>query len=300
METSSSSNEDTGQGCPARVRGPLAPGALPPPAPRVGSRPRHPPRTRAPPADCAGSEELASGEGGGDSLPVRCGIHGGDPSRSTILMAASPEAGTAELSGVEPTGESSICAAPSLTPMTTPTHPTMENDPKTRPDFSPDQALQIAESHFGVSATKAGPLPSDRDQNFVLTDEATGRRYVLKLSQTEEDPQVLDFQNRMLEHLARAGFPLSKVLFATDGREVVTVTGRGRRGLSRPAPHLGSRDTALPGESPASGPPPQSRHLPWGDGPGPGGFLPPGSGSGAQMGPQASGPSDPKSPGIRG
>ncbi|MFH1764385.1 MAG: aminotransferase class III-fold pyridoxal phosphate-dependent enzyme [Gemmatimonadota bacterium] len=101
----------------------------------------------------------------------------------------------------------------------------MQNDSKTRPDFSPDQALRIAESHFGVSATKAGSLPSDRDQNFVLTDEETGRKFVLKLSQTEENPQVLDLQNRMLEHLARAGFPLSKLLFAKDGKEVVAVTG---------------------------------------------------------------------------
>ncbi len=101
----------------------------------------------------------------------------------------------------------------------------MENVSKTRPDFSPDQALRIAETHFGVSASEAGPLPSDRDQNFVITDEETGRKCVLKLSQAEEDPQVLDLQNRMLEHLARAGFPLSKLLFAKDGREVVAVTG---------------------------------------------------------------------------
>ncbi len=50
---------------------------------------------------------------------------------------------------------------------------------------------------------------------------------MLKLAHSGEDRKVLDFQNRVLEHLARAGFGLSKVLFAEDGREIVEIPGPG-------------------------------------------------------------------------
>jgi len=84
----------------------------------------------------------------------------------------------------------------------------------------------MAAHHFDVSVTDARPLPSDRDQNFLLVAPEAGRRYVLKIAQSQEDPAALDFQNQMLEHLARAGFPLPKVLF-TSGREArVTVQDR--------------------------------------------------------------------------
>ena len=86
----------------------------------------------------------------------------------------------------------------------------------------------------GSPLTSADSLPSDRDQNFLLLDEDSGRKYVLKVSHAGEDPQILDFQNRMLEHLTRAGFPLANVLFAKDGREVVPIPGR--RGCESTAP----------------------------------------------------------------
>ncbi len=101
----------------------------------------------------------------------------------------------------------------------------MEDQLPPRPEFSSAEALRIAEAHFGISATRALPLPSDRDQNFALLDEGSRRKYVLKLAHLGEDPQVLDLQNRMLEHLTRGGFPLSNVLFAKNREEVVGVPG---------------------------------------------------------------------------
>ncbi|MGW8267707.1 MAG: phosphotransferase, partial [Longimicrobiales bacterium] len=99
----------------------------------------------------------------------------------------------------------------------------MHEEPQTRPSFSTQDALRIATERFAVPVAQAEELPSDRDQNFLLREEESGRRYVLKLARVGEDPAVLDFQNRMLEHLARAGFSLSKVLHTTDGREIVEV-----------------------------------------------------------------------------
>jgi 4-aminobutyrate aminotransferase-like enzyme/Ser/Thr protein kinase RdoA (MazF antagonist) len=96
-----------------------------------------------------------------------------------------------------------------------------------RPRLTPEEAIFVARHHFGVGADRAEPLPSDRDQNFLLLEGESGRRYVLKLAHAHEDPRVLDLQNRILEHLARAGFPLSKVLHSTEGEEVVDVPGPG-------------------------------------------------------------------------
>lgn len=99
----------------------------------------------------------------------------------------------------------------------------MNQEPQTRPSFSAQDALRIATDRFAVSVTGAEELPSDRDQNFLLREDTPGRKYVLKLAHVGEDPATLDFQNRMLEHLARAGFSLSKVLHATDGAEILEI-----------------------------------------------------------------------------
>lgn len=99
----------------------------------------------------------------------------------------------------------------------------MSDDAPARPALSPQDALAVARDRFSVKADAVQPLPSERDQNFLLTESDSGRRYVLKLSHTGEEHEVLDFQNRMLEHLARANFPLSKVLHGADGEEIVEV-----------------------------------------------------------------------------
>jgi len=110
----------------------------------------------------------------------------------------------------------------------------MTEDPSTRPTFTAEEALRIATERFAVPVGRAEELPSDRDQNFLLREEESGRRYVLKLARVGEDPATLDFQNRMLEHLARAGFSLSKVLHAPDGSEILEVPDpQGRTVLTR-------------------------------------------------------------------
>ncbi len=101
----------------------------------------------------------------------------------------------------------------------------MNDEPIIRPQLSPDEALSTARDRFGVSVDGAHPLPSDRDQNFLLSEAASGRSYVLKLAHAREEREVLDFQNRILEHLALAGFESSKALHSTSGQEVVDTPG---------------------------------------------------------------------------
>lgn len=114
--------------------------------------------------------------------------------------------------------------------------------PQHRPGFSLPEALRAARDHFGTNVTWGEELPSDRDQNFHLLEEATGRRFVLKIAHAGEDTAVLDFQNRLLEHLARAGFPVPKVLRTRGGAEWVELEGKGARS------HLARLLTWIPGE----------------------------------------------------
>jgi len=67
------------------------------------------------------------------------------------------------------------------------------------PGFDVDSAIQMAERLFGLRAT-ARLLPSERDQNFLLTDER-GERFVLKIANALESRELLEAQNAVLDHL---------------------------------------------------------------------------------------------------
>ena len=69
------------------------------------------------------------------------------------------------------------------------------------PRFTSRDACRLAAELFGIEA-EARLLPSERDQNFHLT-AADGQAYVLKLANSAETREVLDFQNRAMTHVAR-------------------------------------------------------------------------------------------------
>ena len=71
-----------------------------------------------------------------------------------------------------------------------------------RPAFTAAAALQLAAAHYGRRYELATPLPSDRDQNFLLRGGDLDPA-VLKIAGAAEDEAVLDLQNRALLHLAR-------------------------------------------------------------------------------------------------
>ncbi len=60
-------------------------------------------------------------------------------------------------------------------------------------------AIAIAEECFGLRVS-ARELPSERDQNFLLTD-ASGEKFVLKIANALESRELLEAQNAALEHL---------------------------------------------------------------------------------------------------
>ena len=69
--------------------------------------------------------------------------------------------------------------------------------------FSESDAEAIAKEHYGLSA-QASCLDSYIDQNFLLR-ESDGEKFILKVHNTEELVDVIDFQNQMMEHLASSG-----------------------------------------------------------------------------------------------
>jgi len=88
---------------------------------------------------------------------------------------------------------------------------------KTAPRLSPADAARIAQELYGLEVA-VSTLPSERDQNFALSD-ASGNRFVLKLANAEEDEGVLDFQNQALRRLG------TEILATIDGRTVAEVAG---------------------------------------------------------------------------
>src|SRR5689334_18411011 len=93
----------------------------------------------------------------------------------------------------------------------------------TAPRLTEAEAVTLARDLYGM-AVSASPLPSERDQNFLLQD-SHGKRFVLKLANGEEDQQVLDFQNRAWDWLAGKGCIAPGLIPARDGARIGRSSG---------------------------------------------------------------------------
>jgi hypothetical protein len=99
------------------------------------------------------------------------------------------------------------------------------------PSFTAAEALAIAAREFGLAGT-VSPLPSERDQNFLISAEG-GDRFVLKIANLHDAPDLLDFQNQAMRRVelsipqcrvqkimrSRAGADVAKVRNARTGTE---------------------------------------------------------------------------------
>jgi 4-aminobutyrate aminotransferase-like enzyme/Ser/Thr protein kinase RdoA (MazF antagonist) len=110
-----------------------------------------------------------------------------------------------------------------------------------RPHFSTQQAKEIAAKLYGLSAC-ARELPSERDQNFYLEDES-GQSFVLKIASTADSKEILDLQNKAMQHIAARDPSLlcPQVCPSKSGEEIVPVAVPGE------ATHLVRLLTYLPG-----------------------------------------------------
>jgi 4-aminobutyrate aminotransferase-like enzyme/Ser/Thr protein kinase RdoA (MazF antagonist) len=96
---------------------------------------------------------------------------------------------------------------------------------ETAPAFSIADAVRLARELYGIDAA-AAPLPSERDQNFLLT-AADGQRFVLKIANSAESRGNLEFENAALEHLAGRlrGVAVPRLIPAREGRIITEASG---------------------------------------------------------------------------
>jgi 4-aminobutyrate aminotransferase-like enzyme/Ser/Thr protein kinase RdoA (MazF antagonist) len=90
--------------------------------------------------------------------------------------------------------------------------------------ISPTEAAVLAARAFGLSA-EATALPSERDQNFLLTSAHDSRRHILKLSNPAESRALLDAECAALRHLAPLGL-CPQLVPTTDSAEITTHNGQ--------------------------------------------------------------------------
>lgn len=119
------------------------------------------------------------------------------------------------------------------------------------PRYSAQEAETIAFDLFEIK-TRARSLPSERDQNFLLANQ-DGSRYVLKIANSLEEFQVLDFQNKAMTHVlgrisefSRDLIPCPRVVPARSGEDISRVSGRdGNKYFVRVLSYLEGKPLAL-------------------------------------------------------
>ena len=98
------------------------------------------------------------------------------------------------------------------------------------PRFALADAERLAAELYGVSG-RATPLPSERDQNFLITPSSgQGERMVLKVSNAAEEANILEAQQAALGHLASHVTLTARPVPAASGALLLGVPGAdGRR-----------------------------------------------------------------------
>ncbi len=105
------------------------------------------------------------------------------------------------------------------------------------PTFTQEEAIQFARQLFNIAA-EAVPLPSERDQNFLLTAE-TGERFVFKIANATEDRAMLEAQQQAMQHVADQLSICPKVVSTTDGKTLAEMDSpTGARHLAWMITHL--------------------------------------------------------------
>src|SRR2546428_13995881 len=89
------------------------------------------------------------------------------------------------------------------------------------PRFSIAEATSLAEELYGLRAM-ASPLPSERDQNFLLEAES-GEEFVLKIANALEDRALLDAQHAAMTHISQQISLCPRVVPGLSGDTIATV-----------------------------------------------------------------------------
>jgi 4-aminobutyrate aminotransferase-like enzyme/Ser/Thr protein kinase RdoA (MazF antagonist) len=90
------------------------------------------------------------------------------------------------------------------------------------PAVTSGEAVALAREMFGVDGT-ASPLPSERDQNFLIRTGG-GDRFVLKIANRTDSRALLEAQNAALAHVARSTTLCPRVIPSLNGDEIAEKT----------------------------------------------------------------------------
>ena len=101
------------------------------------------------------------------------------------------------------------------------------------PAFDLEGAGRLAAELFGIDG-EVTSLGSERDQNFRVVDDR-GDAFVLKISNADEDPSVLDMENGTVLHIARTDptLPVPRLIAARDGGFTAWTTAVDPAGIER-------------------------------------------------------------------
>ena len=98
------------------------------------------------------------------------------------------------------------------------------------PRFTAADAERIARERYG-RAGRARPLPSERDQNFLIEAD-DGGAFVLKIANALEERALLEGQHYVLARLSAGGLPVPAVVCTPGGEALVGIDGAGRYHLA--------------------------------------------------------------------
>ncbi|MGE5464077.1 MAG: phosphotransferase, partial [Syntrophothermus sp.] len=95
---------------------------------------------------------------------------------------------------------------------------------KFAPAFTLEDARQIVKELYGPEG-QVEALPSERDQNFVVTCES-GKKYVLKIANSTEEKDLLEAQNQVMEHMAQIENLLPNIVPSQKGHKIESIKGQ--------------------------------------------------------------------------
>jgi Ser/Thr protein kinase RdoA (MazF antagonist) len=91
------------------------------------------------------------------------------------------------------------------------------------PSFTHAEALAISKQEFGIAGAVSA-LPSERDQNFLIAGDG-GEKFVLKIANTQDTPELLDFQNRAMRHVeeSKLGCRVQRTVCSLEGADIARI-----------------------------------------------------------------------------
>src|SRR4030095_2318196 len=93
------------------------------------------------------------------------------------------------------------------------------------PCFRLEDATAMAAKLYGLNVS-ASPLPSERDQNFLL-ETGIKDKFVLKIANALEQRALLEAQNAALAHLSHSISFCPRIIPTISGEEIAEAAGAG-------------------------------------------------------------------------